>query len=623
MPLSFLPKQKLFRWRLATAIFCFLVVLALAEWAYARRWEQSILPGVHIGILDVGGKTETDARTMVDQTIDSITRAGLSFVYQSKRVTIAPIISAQGDPDLTYELVQWNNEATIVNALRIGHEGPWWQRWYAQTKALIVGTRIPATVTVATDQLRDALRDNFESSEEPAKNAELRIIDGVISVTPETMGRIFDYHSATTALAVSLQELTVQPTTLTVITDYPTVTTDGIESLRGTITTLLARGPLQLIHGKRWWRIHPEEWSTWLTVTLQGKTPILSLDPIKMATAFSPLAEIITMPARDAKFVIQNGRVVEFQTAQKGQQLSTEKTIQKIEEEFVRGDAVSIAVVVDTENPIVRDADVNTLGIVELIGVGTSNFKGSPQNRRHNIAVGAKALNGILVAPGEEFSLLKTLGDIDGEHGYKPELVIKGNKTIPEFGGGLCQIGTTTFRAALGSGLPITERQNHSYSVPYYLENGKPGVDATIYGPKPDFKFVNDTGNTILIQTRIKGDDLFFEFWGKKDGRIATRTEPKVTSIRKPPATKIIETEELPPGKKKCTERAHTGATAEFTYTVMMPDGEKREKVFRSVYRPWQEVCLVGKEKATSLTVPGDTIPAALPSVDAAGVRGE
>jgi hypothetical protein len=82
------------------------------------------------------------------------------------------------------------------------------------------------------------------------------------------------------------------------------------------------------------------------------------------------------------------------------------------------------------------------------VAIGTSNFKGSPVNRRHNIAVGAASVNGTLIAPGEEFSLLKTLGDIDAAAGYKPELVIKGGKTLPEFGGGLCQIGTTAFRAA-------------------------------------------------------------------------------------------------------------------------------------------------------------------------------
>lgn len=623
MPLSFLPPQKKFRWRLVTAIFCIgiITIIGVSESWYARAWKTRILPGVAIGVVDVGGKTTEEARALLDQTIDTLMRAGLPFAYQSKRVTINPILSAREDPDLTYELVQWEANTMLEQALRVGHEGPWWQRWYEQSKAFLLGTRIPGAFTIKEEPLANALRENVSQFEDPAKNAELTITNGVVAITPEHIGKIFDYPKAIEDLRLALRELAVQPIGLTFVTDYPTVTRDTIDGLRPVIATLAERGPLQLIQGKRWWRIHPEEWGTWLTVALKDDKPSLTLDPKKVAPALAPIAEKVNTSSRDAKFVVKNGRVVEFQTAQKGQRLSVEKTIEKIRTEFFKGNTTSIAVVVDAENPLVLDQDVNTLGIVELIGVGTSNFKGSPANRRHNIATGAKALNGMLIPAGEEFSLLKALGDIDGEHGYRPELVIKGNKTIPEFGGGLCQIGTTTFRAALGSGLPITERQNHSYSVPYYLENGKPGIDATIYGPKPDFKFINDTGNTILMQTHSKGNDLIFEFWGKKDGRIAERAEPKVTNIRRPPPTKIIETEDLPPGKKKCTERAHTGATAEFTYTVTMPDGEKREKVFRSVYRPWQEVCLVGKAKIEAPST--EAIPDALPSADTEGVKGE
>jgi vancomycin resistance protein YoaR len=186
-----------------------------------------------------------------------------------------------------------------------------------------------------------------------------------------------------------------------------------------------------------------------------------------------------------------------------------------------------------------------------------------------------------------------------------PELVIKGNRTIPEYGGGLCQIGTTVFRATLASGLPVTARRNHSYRVVYYEPAG---TDATIYDPAPDYKFVNDTGGTVLIQTRIEGDDLIFEFWGKPDGRIANQTKPRIFNITPPPPTKIIETEDLPVGEKKCTEKPHSGADTEFTYTVTYPNGEVKQEVFKSHYIPWQEVCLIGVPKGT-LTPPDVAVP--------------
>jgi len=233
------------------------------------------------------------------------------------------------------------------------------------------------------------------------------------------------------------------------------------------------------------------------------------------------------------------------------------------------------------------------LGISDVLGTGTSDFKGSPRNRIHNIKTGAEILNGLLIKPGEKFSLITALGEIDGEHGFKQELVIKQNRTIPEFGGGLCQIGTTVFRTAIDGGLPIVERRNHSYRVSYYEPAG---TDATIYSPSPDLKFSNDTGAHILIQTKIQGTKLIFEFWGKDDGREIAYTKPVIKNITNPPPPKYIKTTELPVGKKKKIETAHKGADAYFQYTVKYNDENKEDinETFYSHYRPWAEVWMVG-----------------------------
>jgi vancomycin resistance protein YoaR len=114
------------------------------------------------------------------------------------------------------------------------------------------------------------------------------------------------------------------------------------------------------------------------------------------------------------------------------------------------------------------------------------------------------------------------------------ELVNKKNTTVPEFGGGICQVSTTMFRVALNTGLKITERHNHAYPVSYY---NPPGLDATIYIPSPDLKFVNDTKNHILIQSRIEGTKLFFDFYGNPDGRQVELIGPTITE--KTPEGKI------------------------------------------------------------------------------------
>ena len=228
--------------------------------------------------------------------------------------------------------------------------------------------------------------------------------------------------------------------------------------------------------------------------------------------------------------------------------------------------------------------------LAEMVGTASTSFKGSSADRIKNITIGASKVNGIIVAPGEEFSLVEAIGYVNEEEGYTQEFVIREGQSIKEFGGGLCQLATTMFRAALDAGLPITERKNHSYVVGYY----GPGLDATIYGPHPDLKFVNDTQNYLVIAGRVEDDRLVFEIHGQKDGRLATISAPEITNEINPPVAKFIPTFELAPGSTHCVERGRKGLTARVNYTVTYPTGEVKEKVFNSVYVPWQEVCYLG-----------------------------
>ena len=170
--------------------------------------------------------------------------------------------------------------------------------------------------------------------------------------------------------------------------------------------------------------------------------------------------------------------------------------------------------------------DFQALSFPDLLARGESNFAGSPANRRHNIAVATSKYNGLVIMPGEQFSFNQYLGAVDAANGYLPELVIKDNVTTPEYGGGICQVSTTAFRAAMESGLNIVERHNHSYPVAYY---GTPGYDATVYSPSPDFKFTNDTAKPIYLKTHIIGTRVLFDVYGTSDGRQVTVNGPFVT----------------------------------------------------------------------------------------------
>lgn len=228
------------------------------------------------------------------------------------------------------------------------------------------------------------------------------------------------------------------------------------------------------------------------------------------------LASSVNATASEPSIKVVDGRVTEFTPPQTGKALDRYNSTMKIINELGKGNT-EIELTVHSTQPKQSLEGLGGLGLKELIGRGESKFNGSPANRRHNIKIGVQKMSGIIIKPGEEFSFNKYLGPVEAYTGFKPELVIKAEGTVPEFGGGLCQVSSTTFRAAMHAGLPITARRNHSYAVQYYAPQG---TDATIYPGVQDLKFTNDTGHNILIWPYFKDENyLVFDFYGTFDGR--------------------------------------------------------------------------------------------------------
>ncbi|NTW26769.1 MAG: hypothetical protein HGA36_00365 [Candidatus Moranbacteria bacterium] len=279
-------------------------------------------------------------------------------------------------------------------------------------------------------------------------------------------------------------------------------------------------------------------------------------------TYLEDLARKVNHDSIDAKFKVEDGKVVTFSEPQPGVALDIEKSLVAITDILNKKDLATAEKISLPFESIKKEGsygDINNLGVSALIGEGTSNFKGSPKNRVFNIKVATARFNGLLIKPGEEFSFVKNLGEVDAEHGYLPELVIKNNVTEPEFGGGVCQVSSTAFRAAIYSGLKITARRNHAYPVSYYNPQG---MDSTIYIPNPDLRFLNNTPNHILIQAKIEGTVLTFSFYGTDDGRKTTVDGPYTTDRQ-------------PDGSLK----------AHFTQTVLDKNGtELINDVFNSSY---------------------------------------
>ncbi len=610
--------KKLFNWLLWIAIIFFIIFFSLASTylSFENKYVNKIYPGLYLGETNLGGKTFKEAEKIIDDKINILNKNGINFYYSDNATTIFPIISSL-EGDIAYQIINFDTDKALAIAYNFGRGGNFAADLKNKIKILFSNKKITLTATVNDNEIEKILKEKFSNSETPAEDAKLtykktggltgsEIIE--FEASREKIGRTIDYKKGISQLKTNLTGLNFGPIELASSFSYPQIYQKDCLNINNKAQKILILAPITLKYKNNEWVIEKTRLASWLGLKnnpafkkggAEDEEKIIIGLNNETARKFleDEAASKINKKPVEAKFEIKDGKVAKFQTSQDGAELDAANTLLKIESELAKlttSSSTPIELIVKETKSAVSIENINDMGIKEIIGTGESNFKGSPKNRRHNIKAGADALNGLLINPGEEFSTMKALGEIDASTGYLPELVIKDNRTIPEFGGGLCQIGTTIFRATLASGLLITQRRNHSYRVPYYEPAG---TDATIYDPWPDFKFINDTNNYVLIQTRIDGDNLYFDFWGAKDGRTVEQTKPIIYNIVSPGPAKLIETTDLKPGEKKCTERAHKGADTYFDYKVTYHSGEIKEKRFSSHYVPWQEVCLTGVEK--------------------------
>jgi vancomycin resistance protein YoaR len=445
----------------------------------------------------------------------------------------------------------------------------------------LFGQNLSPTLTISEQALKTAFAET--GIEQGNKDASFGVENGQVVILEEQIGYGIDLKTLTKQIEGYWENGATVPAsdTLPLLTSEPAIRTAELESLLPLAEKFAKRSfTLTDEYGDSWdlamidhidwikpvtefsstgaeWEINEAPFITFVENTL---VPEVEQDPLPVViTEKEDGSYEFTGSARFGREIDKT----ELRTALFNA-LQTEPT----EEE----PASSIALpLIQTKPEITVPDSLKERGITELVGVGYSTYKTSPTNRIANVNRGFQQFNSIIIEQGAEFSFTGLMGPIDAAHGWLPELVIKGDETIPEYGGGLCQVSSTMFRAALYSGLPITARKNHSYAVSYYAYPYGYGLDATVYDPNPDLRFMNDTPADLLIQGYTDGFDAYFVFYGTNDGRTVTMEGPysyDYTSISTP---QITITDELAPGERVLDSYAHTGFKTDWYRTVLYP----------------------------------------------------
>jgi vancomycin resistance protein YoaR len=584
--------------RLITVLAFFFCLLSMAFVFSALLYQlaslQRIYPGVRVEALNLGGLTVSQANEQLAQQA-----AG----YLDRTITFT-----DGDKRWSYTIQQLGGqldaERTAAIAYAYGRNDGLPANLLAQAGALDHGQAITPIITYDTGLIDTVLDQLGRQVNRQPRNARLVIHpDLKVEVIPAQTGVSLDQKKLKddVLLALAAEGGAVIPLAKT--ETVPQIAES--EEARKSAEQLLAKGLLfRFDHNrdKREWLLNGPQVRDMLVV---GETAgadgrgIVSIAPDneKFTAFLKQLAGEINQDVVEARFDFnpETGALTVTKPSQQGLELDVPKALEIVTAE-VKHPAGVIALPVTISDPKVRMEDSPNFGIKELVSEATSYFKGSAPGRITNIRVSAEKFNGIVVAPGEVFSFDRYLGEVTAANGFEDSLIIQGDRTAVGIGGGVCQVSTTAFRAAFFGGFEIVERWAHGYRVSWYEKGFGPGLDATIYSPRVDLKFRNDTPSYILIETETneKEGTLSFRFYGTKTGRLVEIDGPTEANVV-PHGPDIYQKDpSLPEGKVKQVDWAVDGVDVVVTREVK--EGEKiihKDRIF-SRYEPWQAIYLVG-----------------------------
>ncbi|MBK5211992.1 MAG: VanW family protein [Coriobacteriia bacterium] len=248
-----------------------------------------------------------------------------------------------------------------------------------------------------------------------------------------------------------------------------------------------------------------------------------------------------------------------------------------------------VSVTTHAVEPSITTKKAQTMGIENRISTYTTSFNPGNKPRVANIQLLARSIAGTLLAPGKTFSFNGTIGERTAEKGYKEAGAIVNGEVVPQLGGGICQVNTTLFNAVLLSGLPITQRRNHSY----YISEYPVGRDATVSWGGPDLKFVNNLDTWVFISSAYTNSSVTISIYGTDLGYSVNLSTSDWSNIKDYPINEIKD-EKLKTGTKIIERTGIKGGTVVLTRTVS--DGTKQvlKDTFTSHYAAKPQVVRVG-----------------------------
>ena len=564
------------------------------EIAYAGR----IYPGVVISGVDISGLSLPDALTKISSAVSYPRTAEIQLQYKDRVWEYLPVqLGVTFDPG-----------TTLQDSYQICREGPF-DRWLGDILTIFVAKHPVSPVFIFNENVSQELLQNLANQiDQSTIEAGIEVRGAEILARPGQVGITLDIPASMNIIEEMIGHQQEGRISLIVKETAPELMdaskyADAAHQILSAPLTLTAPPDSSLNNGP--WVINQDVLANMLILhrSENGNTFTYNVglkDEILLNFLSNLAPQVNTIP-ENPRFTFNESiqKLELLKSGIQGQTLDLEKSLALIQEKVEKGDHVIPLVFTFTSPTVLDSATAEQLGIREQIDKETSFFYGSDTARIQNIQMAASRFNGVLVAPGETFSMARTMGDISLNNGYAEALIIYNGQTIEGVGGGVCQVSTTLFRTAFFSGFPIIERHPHAYRVRYYekiagnrIDPTLAGLDATVYVPEVDLKFKNDTPFWLLMETEVsvKNNTITWQFYSTSDGRKITWLTSGPTNLVEPPPPLYKENDSLSTGEIKQVDWEAQGADVNVSRTVCRNDSICLQDTFNTHYEPWRAV---------------------------------
>jgi vancomycin resistance protein YoaR len=588
-------------------LLLFTLSIGVTTGGYQLYYAGHIFPGISVAGVDISDLTPEEAALRLNQSL-TYPYAGQILFREGDKVWLA----APAQLGMVFDV-----GASVQSAYRVGRSGGLFGSLAAQVNAWQGGVNVPPVILFDGRVAYDYLQAIAAQIDKPVVEASLTIEGTQVIDTPGQVGRLLNVDASMVNLMAQLQSFQDGEVTLVIEAQSPQVldarapAATARQILSAPLTLSLPNmqsgdpGPW-VVDVQTLANMLLVERAVSLTVPAgSGEQYQVSLNVTVLQPFLEGISASLDRGPENARFIFNDDtrQLDLIRSAVIGRKLDVSATIAAIQQKILQGEHNIPLELIYTQPAVGNDATAQSLGIAALVSEQSTYFRGSNSERIQNIQAASTRFHGLLVAPGQTFSMAEALGDISLENGFQEALIISNGRTITGVGGGVCQVSTTLFRTVFFAGYPIVERYAHAYRVGYYeqsaygYDSNMAGLDATVFVPLVDFKFTNDTPYWLLMMTYVPPNAyrLTWKFYSTSDGRTVdwpTTTGPQ--DVVPAPDPLFQENSDLEPGEMKQVDWSADGANVTVTRTVRRGGQVLYNDTFATHYTAWQAVCEYG-----------------------------